>query len=184
MVFSSPVDGWVCLLGIHWSHVAEGRALHSCFHGLPASSQLPAHRPWSFPPRKEQLSLSESIPHLDQPLGIHCGFSALQHLGTFLQSQKPSWEQCSICVLTVTACGPETLSQTLPLSHMVWIIHLISNNPHSVSPSLPLRTKRPTSLPPRSPTSYLVQSPAPLPCLSQWSCRMISTSSHPTHGEQ
>ena len=89
VVFSSPVDGWVCLLGIRWSHVAEGRALHSCFHGLPASSQLPVHRPWSFSPRKEQLSLSVSVPHLDQPLGIHCGFSALQHLGTFLRSQRP-----------------------------------------------------------------------------------------------
>lgn len=154
----------------------------SCFHGLPASSQLPAHRQTEFSPRKEQLSLSVSVPHLDQPLGIHCGFSALQHLGTFLfRSQRPLLGTMQhLCVDSNRPVGPET-SARLSLCP-TYGSHTSSAITHTRSaPACPSQALL------SPPSTSLILPPTlgpPLSCLSQWSCRMVSTSSPPHHGNK
>lgn len=176
-----------------WMGLPPWNPLVSCCRGAcppqllswtPSQQPTPSSQAMEFSPQKGTTKSFSVCSPLGPALRYTLWFFSSSALRHFPSEPKASWEQCSICVLTVTACGPETLSQTLPLSHMGWIAHLICNNPHSVSPSSAPGARRPTSLPPSPPTSHLVQSPAPLPCLSQWSCRMVSTSSHPTTGNK
>lgn len=71
VVFCRPVDRLDGLLRLRRCHVAERRVEHSCFHSVLASGWLPAQS------LKEQLSLSLSVPPLDQSLGVYCGFQPL-----------------------------------------------------------------------------------------------------------
>lgn len=125
------------LLTICPSHVAVRHAVHCSFHSVLASCPLPAQRLWSFPHRKEQRSLSFPAPHLDQSLRCTLWFFSSSALRPFPSEPRAFWEQCSICVLTVTACRPETLSQTPPLSHKGRIAHFTCDNPRLVSPNPP-----------------------------------------------
>lgn len=87
---------------------------------------------------------------------------------------RATTRQCSICVLTVTACGPQSNSACIPC--------VVDRTPTLlavtvVSPSVPWRQMPLFCC---SPTSYLIDSLAPLPHLYHYSRRM-TWSHHPSH---
>lgn len=96
VVFCSSGMDWVTAtesLGL----VAEGHALHWGFHSVVASSWLPPRGCGVFPTERTTGPFTPCS-SLGPVLRYICGFSALQHLGTFLLSQGPPGNNAaSVC---------------------------------------------------------------------------------------
>lgn len=111
--------------------------------------------------------------------------SALRH---FPSAPRASWEQCNVCVLTVTACGPETLSQILLPPHMGWSAHLTCSDHASsalagLAPSAPLLPAISSLLPHSIPTSSATFVPVYSIYTIYTPCRIISTHL-PSHAQR
>lgn len=84
----------------------------SCQQLTPSSGAV------EFSPQKGTTKSFSLRSPLGQVLRYTLWFFSSSALRYFPSEPRAFREQCSICVLTVTACGPETRSQTLPPSHM------------------------------------------------------------------
>lgn len=84
--------GWFSAAArVDWMAFSEptGLMLLSARFQGPCQLPTPSSEAVAFSPQKGTISLSLSVSPSDQPFSAHCGFSALQHLGTFLLRQGP-----------------------------------------------------------------------------------------------
>lgn len=182
MVFCSCTGGLDGLLRTHGPHVAECTLSGS----LPAADpQLGGCGVFSTERDNKPFTLRFSLgPALQCTLWFFSS-SALRH---FPSAPRASWEQCNVCVLTVTACGPETLSQILLPPHMGWSAHLTCSDHASsalagLAPSAPLLPAISSLLPHSIPTSSAIFVPVYSIYTIYTPCRIISTHL-PSHAQR